>query len=59
MKHPLPEHRPDLLGALAIALTSFGIGILVTFFLSARILVLLEATIIVTIGFLYLRHRQP
>ena len=59
MKHRLPEHRPDIYRTLALTLTSFGIGILVTFFLSSRILVLLEATIIVAIGLLYLCHWQP
>lgn len=52
---PGPERERRLL--LAVAFAAFGVGILLTFFLSPRILVLIEAVVIVAVASLCLSDR--
>lgn len=57
MKHLLPGHTPDGRRLLALTLSAFGAGILFTFFLSPRALVLLESVLIIAVGLLLLTER--
>jgi len=41
---------------LGIAVSTFGLGVLIAFFLPEAILVVLEAIVIVTAGFLFLKR---
>ncbi len=54
MKPLLPGPGRDRRLLLAVAFAAFGMGILLTFFLSSRILVLIEAVVIVAVAVLCL-----
>jgi hypothetical protein len=57
MKPRLPGPERDRRLLLAVAFAAFGIGILLTFFLSSRILVFIEAAVIVAVASLCLSDR--
>lgn len=40
---------------VGLAITCFGMGILLTFFLPISILIIIEALVIITAGFLFIR----
>jgi hypothetical protein len=57
MKPRLPGPERDRRLLLAVAFAAFGIDILLTFFLSSRILVFIEAAVIVAVASLCLSDR--
>ena len=57
MRRQIPGSGRSSRILLEVALVAFGLGIFVTFFLSARILVLIEAILIVAAGALCLLER--
>ena len=57
MKPLLPGPGRDRRLLMAVAFAAFGIGILLTFFLAPRILVFIEAVVIVAVASLCLTDR--
>jgi len=46
----------DMTKVLGLAVSTFGLGILIAFFIPEPVLVVIEATVIVTAGFLFLKN---
>ena len=57
MRKYLPSQHYENKSVIRIALISFGLGILLAFFLSARVLVFIEAILIILAGGLSLSER--
>jgi len=57
MRPLLPGNRRGNHRLLAIAFAAFGFGILLTFFLSPRVLVILESFVIIAVAALCLTER--
>lgn len=57
MRPLLPGNRRGNHRLLAIAFAAFGFGILLTFFLSPRVLVILESFVIIAVAALCLAER--
>lgn len=57
MKRLLPGNGRENRSLLAIAFAAFGFGILLTFFLSPRVLVILEAFVIIAVAALCFAER--
>ncbi len=46
----------DITKVMGIAVSTFGLGVLIAFFLPEAVLVVIEALVIVTAGFLFLKN---
>lgn len=46
----------DLSQTVGIAVSAFGLGVLLAFFLPDPVLIVIEAAVIVTAGILFLKH---